>query len=258
MLIGALNHPQRDPIHEIREFAALGLDFVDLTLEPPAASSWTVDPAAIRAVLEETGMGVVGHTPYYLPIESPFEEVRKGAVAELRRCLKAFSKLGAKAMNVHPGFYAPMHSRSFSVERNLVSLRELQKEARSLGMALMVENAPGHFNTADQLGEILDALPEIGLHLDVGHSNLMVPENTCCEILAVYGERLCHVHLHDNKGGDADLHLPLGVGNIDFPHELAAVKACGYDGTITLEVFADDRAYLTHSRDVLRQIWDSL
>ncbi len=76
----------------------------------------------------------------------------------------------------------------------------------------MIENLPGDYNSAPQLGELLDEMPELGLHLDIGHANLQVPHNTTDEILAAYGKRLRHVHLHDNKGGSADLHLPLGTG----------------------------------------------
>ena len=48
MLIGAMNHPAEDVVREIKWMAELGLDFVDLTLEPPAAASWRVDTKAIR------------------------------------------------------------------------------------------------------------------------------------------------------------------------------------------------------------------
>ncbi|HET8550215.1 MAG TPA: TIM barrel protein, partial [Bryobacteraceae bacterium] len=98
----------------------------------------------------------------------------------------------------------------------------------------------------------------LGLHLDIGHANLLVPYNTTEEILARYGNRLKHVHLHDNKGGHADLHLPLGAGTVDLPRALRALQLCRFDGTITLEVFTADRHYLAYSRDVLRRLWDEL
>src|SRR5690348_10907618 len=129
-------------------------------------------------------------------------------------------------------------------------------DARRLGVGLMIENLPGDYNSAPQFGELLDTLPELGLPPDFGHSNLMVPLNTSEMILAAYGTRLRHVHLHDSRGGTADLHLPLGAGNVDLRGTLGALKRCGYDGTITLEVFTPDRHYLAYSRDILRQIWD--
>jgi sugar phosphate isomerase/epimerase len=257
MWIGAMNHPQHDVLGEIRWMAEMKLDFVDLTLEPPAAASWRVDAKGIRKALQDHGLGVVGHTAYYLPMASPFDGVRRAAVAELRRCLELFADIGAKWMNLHPDRYAPMHDRAFYIERDLESLRELLAISRQTGVGLMIENLPGDFNTVEQLGELLEPLPELGLHLDIGHANLLVPFNTTEALLARYGTRLRHVHLHDNKGGSADLHLPLGAGTVDVPRQVRVLKAAGYDGTITLEVFSPDRRYLGLSRDILRRIWDA-
>ena len=122
----------------------------------------------------------------------------------------------------------------------------------------MIENLPGTFNTVRQLSPLLDAMPELGFHLDVGHANLMVEPNSADELIAAYGARLRHVHLHDNKGGRKDLHMPLGTGTVDFPHYIRSLKNSGYDGTITLEVFTPDHHYLTYSRDVLRRIWNEI
>ncbi len=255
MLIGAMNHPCGDVLHEIEWMAELGLEFVDLTLEPPAAASWRVDIGAIRAALERHKMKVVGHTAYYLPIASPFESIRKAAVEELRHCLEMFAQVGAKVMNLHPDRHAPMHDRSFYIAKNIQSLRELLPYSEEYGVELMIENLPGDFNSPGQLGEILDAVPEVGLHLDIGHANLQVPHNTTEEILNAYGSRLRHVHLHDNKGGHADLHLPLGSGSVDYRRHVKALQRAGYDSTITLEVFSPDRHHFIYSRDVLRKAW---
>jgi sugar phosphate isomerase/epimerase len=256
MLIGTMNHPAKDVIEEIEWMAAMGLEFLDLTLEPPAAASWRVDPRAIRASLEKHRMAVVGHTAYYLPIGTAFEEIRKACVGELRRCLEIFSFVGARWMNLHPDRHAPMHDRPFYIRQNIRTIEELLPDARRLGVGIMLENLPGEYNSAEQLGELLDPLPELGLHLDIGHANLQVRHNHTGEILAAYGPRLRHVHLHDNRGGHADLHLPLGAGDVDVRRAVRALHRCGYDGTITLEVFTPDKHFLAYSRDVLRRIWD--
>jgi sugar phosphate isomerase/epimerase len=256
MLIGTMNHPARDVLEEIEWMAEAGMDFIDLTLEPPAAASWRVDPRAVRNALQRAGMQVVGHTAFYLPMGSAFEEVRRASVCELRRCMEVFSAIGAKWMNLHPDRHAPMHDRRFFIDRNICTIQELLPDTRRLGVGLMIENLPGDYNSAPQLGELLDPVPELGLHLDIGHANLLVPHNTTEEILTAYGTRLRHVHLHDNKGGHADLHLPLGAGTVDLRSAVRALKRCSYDGTITLEVFTPDRHYLTYSRDVLRALWN--
>lgn len=256
MKVGAMNHPCNNPADEIRRFAAMGIDFIDLTLEPPGAGWWQCNLKEVKAALAETGMGIVGHTAYYLPIAHPFEEVRRGAVEALRKSITAFAELGATVMNVHPDGHAPMHDRVFLIRQNVKSLSELMEAAEGTGVSVMVENLPRNFNTAAQMAELLDPLPKLGLHLDIGHTELLVPTSSADEIIARFGSRLMHVHLHDNKGGDADLHLPLGAGIIDIPRHIAALKKTGYDGTITLEVFTPDTSYLTYSADRLRDMWE--
>ena len=256
MLIGTMNHPAHNILSEIEWMAGMGLEFIDLTLEPPEAASWKVDPAAIRTALDQRGLKVVGHTAYYLPLASAIPEIRAAAVTELKRCLRMFRDIGAPWMNIHPDRYTPMHDRCYYIRNNIESLLALLEEADRLGIGIMIENLPGDFNSAAQLGELLDPLPGLGLHLDFGHANLRVPQNTSGEILAAYGKRLKHVHLHDNRGGDADLHLPLGTGSVDVRAVVKQLKDCGYDQTITLEVFTPDRRHLAYSRDVLRQTWN--
>jgi sugar phosphate isomerase/epimerase len=257
VLIGAMNHPEKEILSEIEWMAGLGLGFLDLTLEPPRAAHWRMDPASIRRALSRHGMDVVGHTAFYLPLANAFERIRAGAVEELRGCLDFFSEVGAKWMNIHPDRHTPWHGRDFYIEQNLRSLGELLPHARKRGIGLMIENLPGTFNSAAQLGELLDRMPELGLHLDVGHANLEVPHNTTEEILRAYGSRLRHVHLHDNKGGYGDLHMPLGSGSVDLEAAVRALRDCGYDGTITLEVFTPDRGLFEYSRDKLRQVWSA-
>lgn len=255
MLVGAMNNPSRELFSELRWMSEMGLDFVDLTLEPPAAAPWNIDPKAIRVALGDLNLGIVGHTAFYLPFSCTFESVRKAAVEETKRCIELFAIIGAKWMNLHPDRHAPFHSRAFVIEQNVRSIRELLPVAKDCGVGLMVENVPGDFNSRAQLGELLDVIPELGLHLDIGHCNLQVPANTAPEIIGAYGARVRHVHIHDNKGGYADLHLPLGTGNLDYRTSLQALQNWGYNGTITLEVFSEDHEYLAYSREVLNRTW---
>ncbi len=258
MLIGGMNHPAQPLPKEIEWMSAMGLGFIDLTLEPPETASWKTDGREVRRLCESAGLRVVGHTAFYLPLASAIKELRQAAVHELCRCVNVFAEAGARYMNVHPDRYTPMHSRQFFIEGNIESLGHLIEHGKKLGVGIMVENLPGDYNNAAQLGELLNPLPDLGLHLDIGHANLMVPRNTTCEILEAFGGRLRHVHLHDNKGGHEDLHLPLGAGNLDLPRMIRALKRCKYDGTITLEVFSPDRHYFEYSANVLRREWGRL
>jgi len=258
MLLGAMNHPARDPVDEIDRAARQGFDFIDLTLEPPAALSANVDVAALRRALERTGLGVVGHTAYYLPIASPFSELRACALQEFARCAAIFGDLGAKVMNVHPDPSVGFMGEEWVQRQNIESLRALIEICRPHGLRLMLENHPHGYNTPEELGPILKALPELGLHWDVGHANLRVAYNQTEVVLRRFGDRLAHVHISDNKGGDRDLHLPMGVGTIDWRWELHTLQRAGYDGTITIEAFVPDPDYLVLAREKVRRLWDEL
>jgi sugar phosphate isomerase/epimerase len=256
MKIGAMNHPGEPLARELAWMAELKLDFVDLTLEPPAVATWQLRPPEVKQMLEDHELGVVGHTAYYLPIGSSFESLRRAAIEELKRGVEFFAEVGARWMNVHPDGHAPFVDEETIVQRNIASLRELVEFARTMNVGIMLENVPGRFNSVKQLAPIFDAVPEAALHLDIGHSNLAVANNTAPDLIRHFGPRLAHVHLHDNRGGHADLHLALGMGDVDVAGAIRVLRECGYDQTITLEVFARDRHFLGYSRDRLRTIWE--
>ena len=150
MLIGAMNHPAHRVVDEIEWMAAMGLDFIDLTLEPPLAAPRDLDVRSVRAALDRRGLRVVGHTAYYLPFASPFESIRRAAVEEAKRCLEVFSKLGVAWMNVHPDGHVPMHDKSYVLERNTGGfIPEGATQTIPNGVSLDLSNLPGneaHFN----------------------------------------------------------------------------------------------------------------
>jgi sugar phosphate isomerase/epimerase len=257
MQIGAMNHPGTPLHHEVAWMAELKLDFIDLTLEPPAVATWQLEPNEVKRLLRDHALGVVGHTAYYLPIASSFESLRRAAVDELKRAAEFFAAIGAKWMNVHPDGHAPFVDEQTIVHRNVVSLQELVAFATPLGVGVMLENVPGRFNSVAQLAPIFDSVPQAALHLDIGHCNLSVARSTAGELIQRFASRLAHVHLHDNRGGHADLHLALGMGDLDVEAHVRELRTNGYDATITLEVFARDRHFLGYSRDQLRRWWDA-
>ena len=54
-----MNHPAQEIVHEIEWMADMSLGFIDLTLEPPRAASWKVDPKAISQALARHRMAIV-------------------------------------------------------------------------------------------------------------------------------------------------------------------------------------------------------
>ncbi len=257
MLLGAMNNPMIDVVTEIEAVSSFGFDFIDLTMEPQAAYSGAFPLKTVKQALERTGLKVVGHTAWYLQMASPFPEIREAVARELERCLRLFHELGAKLMNIHPHTTAPLHDRDWIISQNIATLSRLQSVANRLGMKVMLENTP-NFSRSIEVRRILDAVPDIAFHLDVGHAHLDTPYNRSEELLANFGDRLAHVHVSDNRGGHDDLHLPLGVGNINWSWIVKLLKNVGYDAGITIEVFGDDPDYLLMSRDKLRRLWDTV
>src|SRR6516165_7558266 len=142
MTIGAMNHPARDPLEEIDWFGRQRFDFVDFTLEPPAADPDQIDPPAIRAALDRHGLGVVAHTAWFIPLGSPLSSIRDASLAEFRRALRVAPRIGATVMNVHygksPGFFSKAQVVGWHVE----VLSRLCQEAAEVGVTVVLEHVP--------------------------------------------------------------------------------------------------------------------
>jgi sugar phosphate isomerase/epimerase len=249
--VGMMNDPMADPVHEARWAAENQFDFIDLTLEGPGAAVETLDVRAMKDVLESTGLGIIGHTAWYLPFASPFKTVRDGAIAAVEATFEPLATLGAKLVNVHVDKGQSKFDYDDSLRWNAESFATLADRAAPYGLTVIVENVVNQFNTAKAFRKLL-AHPELRLHLDVGHTNVKGARTE--EFLKAHREKLVHVHLSDNTQRNDD-HLPMGVGQIDWPEEIGRLVAAGYDGTITLEIFTPDRFYLIENAGRLRRMW---
>jgi sugar phosphate isomerase/epimerase len=171
-----------------------------------------------------------------------------------------------------PGFF----SKEQVIERHVEVLSQLCQQAAKVGITIVLEHIPhGGSEQLKNIVAIMDGVPLLRFHLDSGHTKMdrmplrrihpyMYSEpvlepgyDRWDEYLDRLGPKLLHVHLSENDG-TADQHLPLGAAprsTTDWPQHVKKLKATGYDGTITLEVFALHREYLLLSRDLLRRWW---
>ena len=254
-----MNFPGRSVLKEIHRIHEDGFDFIDLTIEPPAA--WKVDGTEAGRLIKDLGLAAVGHTAYYLPIASPWPEMRRMARDLFRHCLDTFARAEIDLVNVHPDQRVPLHSREQVRAGNAEAISGLAEDAAQRGIRLMVENLDRMFATVDDLAPILERTPELGFHLDIGHANLRLglgERNRTKVLLEAFGDRLAHVHVSDNRGGGEDLHLPLGAGAIDWNDAIRTLKGAGWDGTVTLEVFSRQRDYLRASRRTWLEWWQEV
>ncbi len=252
MRVGMMNDPRLDPLAEARWAAANGFEFLDLTIEAPAATLDHIDAAELRYVLEVTGLGVVGHTAWYLPFALPDPGVRRAAVDAVAAAFELFAGLGADRVNVHLGRSVPLIGRDAGLALAGQSFAELAERAAAYNLQIIVEHPPDAAFGVAEIERVLNADDRLGFHLDVGHAN--VGANRIAAMIERFGHRLAHVHMSDNRGRSDD-HLPLGAGFIDWPEVVDLLKQQHYDDTITLEVFSNDREFLLLSARKLRHWW---
>ena len=254
MKIGVMNHPAKPVYDEVVSFGKARFDFVDLTIEGPKASN--IDTEKMRLILDRYNMTVTGHTDPCLPWAYPIKAIRKACLRELERCAAIFSALGSKIMNIHPCYFCPPAMKNALVELNIDALKPIVEMAASYELTVVLENFKAPFDRISTFNALFQAVAGLGLHLDFGHTNIGKDDHEIfCKQL---GERIEHVHFSDNRSS-ADDHMPLGVGNIKWKSAVKALKATGYDGTITLEVFCEDPVmlyqYLAVSRKLVLDLW---
>lgn len=255
MIIGVMNNPSKSIYEEVELCGKAGFDFLDLTIEGPGAT--TVDVSKLKPLLKKFGLSITGHTDPCLPHAYPNEGIRSACLKELERCARIFSDLGAAVMNIHPCYYSPPAMRSDIVAYNILALKPIVQMATTYGLTVVIENFTAPFDRASTFKLMLESVPGLKLHLDVGHTNFGQDDHQvfCREL----GEHIRHVHFSDNRSRGDD-HMPLGVGTVDWKNVVTSLKATGYDGTITLEVFCNDPVmkfnYLEMNRKWVRKLWD--
>ena len=208
MKIGGMNHPGKDPSAEITWFGQHGFDFVDLTLEPPAAAPDEIDTEAVKRVLAKYDLEVVAHTAWFIPLSSPFGTIRVASLQELKRALKTAHQIGASVMNTHYRSVPSHFPEEKVVQWHYETLAPLCEEAEKLGISIVLENIPdGGTNQLENIVSIIDRLPLLRFHLDSGHAKLERGYDRFDEYLEKLGDKLLHVHLSENDG-TTDQHLP--------------------------------------------------
>ncbi len=167
------------------------------------------------------------------------------------------SMIGASALILHPnslGLDGPSPRPDFP------GIKRLAAQARARGVQLVLENTRDTMWALDlALDEIGDdpQKTNLGICIDVGHA--YISQDAGREPIRNYLERykgqLVHLHLHDNFG-DADEHLPLGDGSIDWQDLADTLKAIDYRGPAVLELQrqGDLLAAFTDARDYLRSL----
>jgi len=265
MLYGAMNFPVKPILEELEAISGLGFDYLELTMDPPQAHFSTIRQQKKRLLkaLDRQQMKLVCHLPSFIYTADLTHGLRKASLNEVIKSLEVAAELGCLKAVLHPsyimglGIFVMDQAREYALE----SLEAIMEKADQLDLLICLENL---FPKAHSLVEpedftdIFVKFPNLKMTLDTGHAHIEDTEGKrAVKFIERFPDRIDHIHVSDNLG-EADNHLPVGAGTVNFNEIVKALKGIGYDNTITLEVFSKDRDYLKMSRNKVAAMFATL
>jgi sugar phosphate isomerase/epimerase len=208
-------------------------------------------PERIKEVLRglrDNGLEIASlHAPFYRSVEearagrfitlsSPELRVREAARAEIEMLLENLPVDGFIPLVLHTGLTASGEDPRLE-EYFLTGLEELLPSFSRAGLRVALENGPGRSSGCAKILDLVKRCSnkEVGICLDTGHSNIT---GSLLEDLALCGDRLLSLHVHDNDG-TGDQHSTPYRGNIPWDQFMAALRGMGYGGPFTMETAGD-------------------
>lgn len=195
-------------------------------------------------------------------VHAPFHDLNPGALDPLvtavtrkriEQSLSAAGCLGARLMVVHPGFdrWRYQGQEHLWLEASASFWEPLLPQAADQNCLLALENIFDH--QPDPLATLLDQLnsPWLSHCFDIGHWQLF-SRTPLAEWFNRLGPHTAHLHLHDNHG-DADEHLPVGAGKIDFGELFRLVQTLPKRPSMTCEALGH-QDLLTSLAAVVRRL----
>jgi len=217
---------------DVESLHGLGLQFAEIPItDPKKFSSYKTDYKALK---EKLGIFYLSHGPREGD-PNDIKALKNVYLPKLRYILSIMPELDMKLLTIHL-WLDPRFVSEDAISYKIGLLERVLTRAEDLGITICLENLS---ETATNMERVFNALPLLQLTLDIGHAQLLSEENTSFGFMTRYPERIKHIHLHDNRGGDSpedDLHLPVGEGTIDFEKIVKELNVIGYNGTISLEL----------------------
>jgi len=197
--------------------------------------------------LSDEGLSCTLHAPFHDMLPGAQDQYILQAVRDkLKRCFDLIEIFNPRSIVCHLGYLDCIHSYDSDqwVATSLETWREMLAVAEQSTTPIMFENT---YETGPRVHKtILEALdsPLALFCLDVGHL-LAFADVVWHDWLTTLGQWLGQLHLHDNHGF-RDEHLPVGMGDFDFPGLFSYLKSRDIKPIITLEPRSES------------DLWDSL
>jgi sugar phosphate isomerase/epimerase len=168
-----------------------------------------------------------------------------------KRSLQLARDLGAPHITTEPGGpLAPGQSWQASADIFYEELMPCIEVAESVNVGLLIEPEPGLLiEKFDQYLEFVERIdsPLVGLNFDIGHAYCVGEDPQ--DWVDKMKEHTVHYHFEDIAATRVHAHLVPGRGAIDFAATIKAIKATGYDGWLTVELYP----YIENPDDAARE-----
>ena len=216
---------------------ALGYDGVELALLHPGQ----IDAGRIEALLGEFELEIpmISSGQVFaeggLCFTSPDREIRDRAVSRIKGLIDAAGRFRSM-VNIGRvrGPLEPGRPRRVAEDRFLEALGEAADYAEAKGVVIALEPVNRYeinfINRLEEAVEIIDRLgrPNVTVMPDLFHMN--IEESSIEGSLMACREHIGYVHFADSN------RFAPGMGHLNFPNIISALKAIGYSGYVTAEI----------------------
>jgi sugar phosphate isomerase/epimerase len=239
----------------VRRLAAIGYAGVEIMADVPHA--WPAclleeQKQSIRDALKSHRLGISNVNAFMMNAISdvrqkywhpswiePDRHYRQIRIDHTKRALTLARELGAPCITTEPGGpVEPGGSWAKALQLFIEGLKPVAEHAERAGVLLLIEPEPGLLiETADQFLELMQHLdsPALGLNFDIGHFYCVGDEPA--PTVHRLAPHIRHFHLEDIAATRVHHHLVPGEGAIDFAATFRAIRAIGYTGWVTIELY---------------------
>jgi sugar phosphate isomerase/epimerase len=164
--------------------------------------------------------------------------------------------LGAKIITTHIGVVPETPNKVWEILRH--ALNRIGAYAEEHGVVLATETGP---ESGPVLRQLLETLDTNGVRVNFDPANLTMAGFDLDEALDALLPYIVHTHAKDGLRDPAGWtqgrwqEMPLGEGDVPWPHYIARLRAAGYHGAFTIEreVGDDPIGDIRKAIDFLRQ-----
>ena len=188
----------------------------------------------IKKILEENEVDRTAHLPIFgLDLGTKDSYIRDYSRDIIVKAMEIAFYLGVKRAVIHSTqtYLTPIHARKKWYSNFKKEFGIINERAKKLGITLLMENV--WEKDVDFFDKLFIDFEDVALCFDIGHANVYYKKNIE-EFLKKFGEKITHLHIHDNKLKNDD-HLHLGDGVIDFRQYFYWFNRYIENYTVTLE-----------------------